>query len=310
MNAEAGRQWAVAKWLPIIGLAIATGVGAWLGVMTPATSAPPPADGLPPLLRQIIGATRSAGSALVTYTSVAAGSNPLLSSTSNGSGVVDFASGEFRTVSVQHSTELAGEGGGQPRPSPESSTVEEIMADGRLYQRLPSVGVGGLEWPGISWIRLPPLAQSPPIVFGPVDQSDAVQALQPLSEPYQRVSIVADGHTSIGGSSTARYKVTVVPRTCEARSIEPRPTTIDIWVAGDLRLVQARSVSKDTVAVPKKATTKGFHFPAELAGTIVTTSMLRVDHYGEVVPINPPHPIAQPSGSGISTLSIGSCPPP
>lgn len=299
--ADMARPSIILRWIPLTVLALGALVGAWVGASAGATST----STVPAVLRQIIEATRTAGSAKLTYSATTVGSTLLLSNTLLGHGVVDFRSGEYRTISIQHSTELAGSDGGPERPSPNVSTEEEVFYKGHAYVQVPGQHLGQSPW-----IKFPTVIETPPIVFGSFDQSEATQALTPLSEPYRDLSIAAVGRQLVEGIHTMLYRVTVSLRQCnEGLAGNGTPITVNLWVDRAQRLVQARTTTKTTYSIPKKALALGI--PSELSGAVVTTSTLEMYDYGAHVQIGSPQPIVHPSGSahGSGFFSVASsCP--
>ncbi len=286
--AGTARPSVILKWIPLTVVTVAAIVGAWLGVTAGATSA----TTVPAVLQQIIASTRAAGSAKLTYTATSVGSTPLLSHTIVGHGAVDFRSDQYRTISIQRSTELSSSGGGPERPAPSVSTNEEVFYKGHDYVELPGPYFGQPQW-----TEFPSVTETPPIVFGSFDQSEATQALSALSQPYRQLSIATVGQQFIGGTRTTLYRVTVVPRRCaEGLTSVETPITVNIWVDGEQRLVQARTTTRTTYTISKQVLALGL--PSELDGTVVSTSTLSMYDYGTHVQIAAPQPIFHPSGSG------------
>lgn len=298
-----GRPLVVLRWVPLAALTAAVGIGAWLGSTWQSTPAAPAQS----RLQEIIDSTKQAGSAQVTYSSVSTGSNSLLVSTSSGSGVVDFASGDFRINSIQHSTDLSSENGQPEHPVPDVSTNEEVKAGDHLYDSI-------AEFPGSpstdQWIKPPTLTESPPIVFGAFDGSDASGALQPLSLPYQRLAITANGQRVVEGDRTTLYQVTVFPKRCDISPLATRGSSqVDLWVDSRMRLVQAADTIQTAIPrPPSAATAQRSHIPAERLGERTTTSTLRLFDFGTPVQISVPRPLVHESGGSLTFSTSSGCP--
>lgn len=300
MMAGKARPWVLLKWLPLTVLSLAAVVGAWFGATAGTTSTAAAPTGL----WQIIASTRAAGTARLAYSTASVGPTPLLSNTIVGGGVVDFTSNQYRTVSIQHSTEISSSDGGPERLSPSVSTDEEVFYKGHVYERIPgAAGLGEAQW-----IRFPTLSEIPPIVFGSFDQSEATEALRPLSEPHTGLSLVTVGRQSIDGIRATHYRATLVPQRCdEGLASLQTPIRIDLWVDGEHRIVQARSTTSTSYTRPEKGLP--FGLPSYLNGTVVMTSTLHIYDYGAHVLIDSPEPILRPGGSGFAVLS-SRCPHP
>jgi hypothetical protein len=302
--ATTARWRALLTWMPLALLTVITGLGAWLGATAAATSPATSGDSAQQVLDQIIASTRAAGSARVTYSSVSVGSTPLLTSTLRGTGVVNFSSGAFQTVSTERSTQLSSQNDQPQQERPDVSTNEQVLFRGRLFQRV-SIPVGaGLEASELPWIKFPFQRETPPIVFGAFDQSEATQALQALSQPHQSLSVTTSVGRPIDGSATTFYRMTVVPPQCGSSPAKKHPPVrIDVWVDRSQRIVQAVSTSVSTLSRPPNLP-KGFTMSAQAFGTVTTTSALRLYDYGTTVRIGPPQPLVPRDWASGSALSV------
>lgn len=170
-------------------------------------------------------------------------------------------------------------------------------AHGALYIQVPIPYFGQPQWN-----KFPIVTETPPIVFGSFDQSEATEALTSLTEPYRQLSIATVGQQFVEGTHTTLYRVTVVPRRCaEGLTSVETPITVNLWVDGEQRLVRARTTTRTTYTIPKRALA---YFPSDFGGTVVTTSTLQMYDYGTHVQIASPQPIFHPGGSGYGSGSF------
>ena len=273
--------WALVGLVAVAGLA-----GALLGVANRAVA--PPAQ---PSVSAIVAATRSAGTARFTYSSVAASRNPLLRSVSAGKGAVDFRTGSVTTVERSTDRNIEKDGNAPSRQVTQTMVDSQIWIKHSFYTQLNVTGQPVL----IPWIQAKvPTGSSGPL--GVLDEVDPFGFLDgELSIHGTRVERLQS--ESVGGMAATKYRI-VVP-TCNGSSTATDPQeelgTINIWLDGQGRLVQVRDVFHLTDPVKS------------LSGRSTTVSVVRLFDFGAPVTISAPKEV-RPEGQGGSVIFFSMSP--
>jgi hypothetical protein len=267
-------------WVLVSLVAVAGLVGALVGVANQ-----PHAPSAHLRLSAIIAATRSAGTARFTYSSITTSSNPFLRSHSEGEGAVDFRTGSISTVERDTSTNVAQNGNGPVRPFVQTQVVRQVWVGRSYYTQFNDVGdpqfadvwVKG-EFPAGSSGALGVLDQIGPlgVLDGEVDLSGTrVDRLGP------------------GDRTATRYRV-VIP-TCAKPPPSDKPRVVFgpvlLWLDGDGRLSRVRVVLHQTDSV------------GSFAHGSITVSTIRFADFGGLVAIATPHDVATRGESAIAILS-------
>jgi hypothetical protein len=218
---------------------VAAGAGEGIAGQTP-TSNPLSATRQ---ISRILTATRRAGTARFSYSSVSTSTNPLLASSTVGNGEVDFALGSMRTVERDRNTELSGAGGASSKAVAQDTVMDDIWIGRTEYTRLgPVLAVTGSPWlKEITW---------PKGSFGALGALEQLGPLGDLSldESVPGLHLESAGSATVHGVATHAFLV-VLP-TCAATrprdGISESMGPVELWVDGHDRLVKARmSVTED-----------------------------------------------------------------
>jgi hypothetical protein len=224
----------------VVGVAVAAVVGQ---VQSPAAS---PTNSLANLL----ATTAAAGSAHLRISTVGLSADPAERSASVATGVIDFTTGSFRFIQVNHETTFTSTNGGAPRPVPYNWSETEIAIGQSLYEK-DAVFVPGIRSPVPSTWNKFINPRNVHQAFGLDAGTIAENAVSGLSGILPVTSMHSLGPATVNGVSTTRYVVTYgSPELCGSRSPrraagasvdEPviRPTTV--WVDAQGRLVQIRA---------------------------------------------------------------------
>jgi hypothetical protein len=233
----------------------------------------------------VIAATRSAGTARFTYSSVAASRDPLLRSRSTGKGAVDFRTGSVTTVERSTSTGISQDGNAPSRQVTQTMLNSQIWVDHMFFTQF---GVTGQHF-AIGWIKAK-LPNGSSGLLGMLDEVAPIGFLD--SELGVRGTEVELLRSEVlGGEATTRYRV-VVPTCSSARSPQSVLGSIDLWLDGEGRLVQVRDVLHTTDAV------------RSIAGRSTTVSTVRLFDFGAPVTISAPKAVLPPGQGGVAFLAI------
>ena len=247
-------------------------------------------------LSGVLAATKAAGTAHLDYTGLGTSPNPLLRGSSSGSGVVDFASGTFRTSETDHEMEWSSQNGGPVHAQAQTTSESDIAIGSTLYQ---SFGPGGL--PG-GWMKTPGRRDEGALGLASADGLGVV--LSALTGSVTTVSVRELGTDSVDGAPATRYLVRTEPRPIcpePGRKLPQGSTTV--WVDSDGRLVQARdsfTISATFGASLRKKIPDLADVPS---GPRTLTSTLRLSAFGASVHVAAP--TLQRSG-GSTVFSAGS----
>ena len=261
----------------LVGLvAVATGIGAWLGVSSAPAGGPVQA-----WVAQVLATTQAAGTVRFTYTSVTTSSDPQLRSSASGSGAVDFAN------NAAQSTEIG----------PPSASSNSVIRLGRaVYLDLAAPGQ-----PHDMWINIGRPPDSGQGVLG-LEFTNAGAALAGFSGPFHAVRVEDLGSNVVDGVPATGYRVISEPICASSRSGHLSDTTgpTELWIDGDGRLVQVRSTFSLSVEEPTGTPSAGEH----PEGAAATTEVIRFFGYGKPVAITAPPSSRHPLGQSISTFAI------
>jgi hypothetical protein len=273
----------VLPWALVSLVAVAGLLGALVGV---ANQPSPPASQL--RVSEVIAATRAAGTARFSYSSVAASRNPLLRSASFGEGSVDFTDDSVTTVEQSTSKSISQNGNAPSRQVTQTMFNNQIWVDHTFYTQL---DVGGKHL-AIGWIKAK-LPTGSSGLLGMLDEVDPIGFLDgELGIRGTKIELI--GSEMLDGMATTKYRV-VVP-TCGTASTTGSPQNvlgaIDLWLDSEGRLVQVRDVLHSTDPV------KSF------AGGSTTISTARLFDFGAPVTISAPKAVLPPGQGGVAFLSI------
>jgi hypothetical protein len=263
----------------LVGLvAIATGIGAWLGLSAAPIGGPAQA-----WVAQVLATTQAAGTVRFTYTSLTTSSNPNLQSSASGSGAVDFASNSARATEIDT----------------HSASSNSVIRLGRaLYVDIAPPGQPHDRW--ISMGRPPGGDQGElGLAF-----TNAGAALSAFSGLFHAVRVEDLGSNVVDGVPATGYRVISEPVCASLRSGHLSDTTgpTELWVDGDGRLVQVRSTFSLSMEEPTSTPSAGEH----PEGTATTTDVIRFSGYGDPVTITAPPLPLHPAAQSISTFAVSS----
>jgi len=237
---------------------------------------------------EIVAATRSAGTARFTYSSVAASRNPLLRSSSTGKGAVDFRTGSVTTAERSTSLNISQDGNAPNRRVTETMLNAQIWVGHTFYTQL---DVGGQHFAN-GWIKakLPSGSSS---LLGMLDEVTPIGFLDgELGIRGTKVERLRS--ENLNGMEVTRYRV-VVP-TCSGTSTASSPQrvlgSIDLWLDGEGRLVQVRDVLRFTDPL------KSF------AGHSTTVSTARLFDFSAPVTISAPKSVLPTGQGGVAFFSL------
>ena len=141
-----------------------------------------------------LAATKAAGTAHVDLVSVTASPDPNMRGSGAGSGVVNFATGDFRLSVTEHSISFSSQNGGPFHPQAETNTNEQIAIGQSLYQNFePPRPPRQLE-------RAVVPRDTGVLGLGSADAFGAV--LSPLGKPFSVVSVTNLGAAVVSGVAT------------------------------------------------------------------------------------------------------------
>jgi hypothetical protein len=259
---------------------------------------------------QLLSATARAGSAHFAYTEATTSSNPLLSSTVSGAGVVDFPAGRVRVHEVeQHVVQqvVPGPTSAVALPHTQASHPEPVnvlapagAGTHEEHDAIDMVGLGKLDYERLGgldsrWLSMGDL-RDPHAQLGLEFVGDAAVALGGLEGTQPVAAVQRGGHGLVDGTVTTRYLVTNAPPGCEEKTTNIRIPAVRgataVWVDDEGRLVRARYTFSYTLPQdPAKA------FPS---GTTKTTATLTFSRFGAPVAITTPSPLMTAPGSSKS----------
>jgi hypothetical protein len=264
----------------LVGLvAVATGVGAWLGV-----SSAPAGGQAQAWVAQVLATTQTAGTVRFTYSSVTTSSNPHLRSSASGSGVVDFATDAARATEIR-----AGNG----------SSDGQVRLGRTVYISFAPPGQ-----PQAIWINIGRPPDSGQDLLG-LDFTNAAGALTGFSGPFHAVRVEDLGSAVVDGIPSTGYRVISGPTCTSSHSDPPSDNAgpTDLWVDGSGRLVQVRSTFSASMGPPPTGTPSADGFPRSDRGTATTTTVLRFTGYGAPVTISAPPASRSPLGHSTSIFA-------
>jgi hypothetical protein len=198
-------------------------------------------------LHDALAATTASGSAHVRYSSVTTSPGSPSWSAVVGSGVVDFATGNYRVLEVNHSAVSVSTNGGPRHQEIQIFSQSSIAIGQTVYRRLrPTAGKvpGSSALPFTPWIteRLPRDARRSLGLGAGIGAQDAVAGLDSVT-PITAVRTLGPG--TVDGVETTRYLVISEPLYVCGRhgktlfSERVGPTTV--WVDADGRIVQVKT---------------------------------------------------------------------
>jgi hypothetical protein len=270
----------VLPWALVGLLAVAGLVGALVGV---ANQPSPPATQRS--VSEVIAATRAAGTARFTYSSVAASRNPLLRSASFGEGSVDFTDDSVTTVEQSTNKSISQNGNAPSRQVTQTMSNDQIWVDHAFYTQL---NVGG-QHSEIEWIKAK-LPSGSSGLLGTLDEVDPIGFLDgELGIRGTKIELTRS--EMLGGMATTRYRV-VVPTCSTGSSPQNVLGAIDLWLDSHGRLVQVRDVLHSTDPI------KSF------AGGSTTMSTARLFDFGTPVTISAPKAVLPPGQGAAAFLLI------
>lgn len=242
-------------------------------------------------VKGVLATTSAAGSAHFTYVSVTSSPDSSSRNSDSGSGVVDFAHGDFQVTQVNHQVAYEVVGGKAPHQTLDTWSEETIGIGKSVYQNL---AAPVSDWGKYSEQRDPHRALG-------LDQASAAEnALAALSGLVPVASVRDLGPGTASGLHATRYRVTDQTLDyCEAH--EPKisitlvaPTTV--WVDGQGRIVQAAVSQRGDASIARLFTALGLGAPA---GTppASTTTFLHFSDFGAAVHIAAP--ALGPNHSGV-----------
>lgn len=260
----------------LVGLvAVATGIGAWLGV-----SSAPAGGSAQAWVAQVLATTRAAGTVRFTYasaTSMTTSSDSLIRSSNSGSGALDFADDAARA------TEIQGQHG---------SSSSQIRLGRTVY-----IGINIPGQPHDRWFDFGQPSHIDQGLLG-LEFTNASGALAGFYGPFHAVRVEDLGSAVVDGIPATGYRVISRPLCSSSRSGPPSDTAgpTELWVDGVGRLVQVRSTSSVSVRPPPIGTPSGHRDPGSAGGRVTTTGVIRFFGYGDPVTITAPplprHPLA------------------
>ena len=265
----------------LVGLvAVATGIGAWLGLSTAPAGGPAQA-----WVAQVLATTQAVGTVRFTYTSVTTSSNPDLQSSASGSGAVDFADNSARA------TEIRAEKG---------SSGSQVRLGRTVY-----MGIAAPGQPHDMWINIGRPPDGGQDLLG-LEFTNAAGALAGFSGPFHAVRVEDLGSAVVDGVPSTGYRVISGPICASSRSGPPSDTTgpTDLWVDGGGRLVQVRSTSSVSVGAAPAGTPSAAEPPRSEWGTATTTDIIRFSGYGEPVTITAPPLPRLPLAHSTTTFAV------
>jgi hypothetical protein len=276
----------VLPWALVGLVTVAGSVGALVGVANQ-----PPAPLTQPKLSEVLSATRAAGTARFTYSSVATSRNPLLRTGTVGKGAVDFRTDSVTTVDRSTSLSISHDGNAPSRQITQTMLNDQISINRTFYTQF---GIAGQHF-AIGWIE----AELPSGSSGLLSMLDEVAPIGFLdSELGVRGTKVERLRSEVlAGEDTTKYRV-VVPTCSSVGSPRRVLGSIDLWLDDQGRLVQVRDVLHSTDPV------------LSLAGRSTTVSTVRLFNFGAPVTISAPKAVLPAGQGGVSFISLSpkACP--
>jgi hypothetical protein len=248
-------------------------------------------------LSQWMAATRRAGTARFTYSSVAHGADVLLSTTT-GEGEVDFATDSVSTTESDHSTGLSGPGAGPLQPDIRTVVIRRVWIGRTNYIQppLPARAVGSGWFEG---------ATSPAGTFGPLGALSTVSPFDTLSAEASAAALRIEqtGGAVVDGVGTTTYLVALP--TCRApehgAETEESISPTEVWVDGHGRIVRAADSTR--FDVPAGTFDHDSLAGRALVGRSTISSMVRLFDFGRPVTIATPQ-LRSPGSTGSSGFAI------
>jgi hypothetical protein len=291
----------------LVGLVTVAGLG---GALVGATNQPSASAQL--RLSAIDAATRAAGTARFTYSAITTSTNPLLRSTSYGRGRVDFTTESLSTVEDDRQTSLESSDGGPSLPTTQTNVNSQIWIGNTNYESFNPVGSGSDD----SWTKDGSSTVASGLgTFGIFSNVDPISTLA-ADAAAPGVTMENLGSEMVGTIMTTRFRLTVP--TCNVEGAGPLRIAVsptDLWIDGQDRLVQARSVVSITVprtfTLPKSITKnfpgyKSLAAPGPFAGQSTTISTVRLFAFGARAAIMAPKTVDSAGSSTGFAISTGS----
>ena len=224
----------VLPWALVGLVAVAGLVGALVGVANQ-----PSAPAIQLRASQVIAATRAAGTARFTSSSVAASRNPLLRLASFGEGSVDFTNDSVTTVEQSTNKSISQSGNAPSRQVTQTVLNDQIWVDHTFYTRL---DVGG-QPSEMEWIKAK-VPNGSSGLLGMLDEVDPIGYLDgELGIRGTKIELIRS--EMLDRMATTKYRV-VVPTCSTGSSPQNVLGAIDLWLDGEGRLVQVRDVLHST----------------------------------------------------------------
>ena len=295
----------VFPWALVGLVATASAAGAWFGV-----NASPISSAGPTLVEQIIRATRSTGTALFAYSQMRTSPNPLLNSSTHGTGAVNFRTLSVSTSESDRSTNLSSTNGSPERPVVQTQTNAQIWIGRTTYIRLsaPNQFLGGQWSSGVTF---------PANSFGPLGALTDVSPIDSLAndETIPNLQVEDLGDTQLDGVTAARYEL--IAQQCSIASGKDGydyPGPLEVWVDSSDRLLKAKESNQESVSVHQLgAIAARFPDAGALAGRSTIVSTVRLSDFGKALSISVPARSVtlggSSSGSGFTIRSRNACPP-
>jgi hypothetical protein len=302
----------VLPWALLLLIGVGTGLGALLGAAnSPGTagsagSAVLTGSRAQRWLSGVLAATKAAGSAHLHYSLITTSPNQDLRGSGSGSGVVDFATRNFRVSETDHGIEVSSENGGPMRAQAETTTNAQIAIGRSVYENF---GRPGFE---DNWTKLSiPRDEA---ALGLASAGGFGGLLSVLTGPFSAVDVSDLGTTVVSGEPATRYLVQVQVAPKCPRSQHPRtpPGRASVWVDAQGRLVQVRMTSSFSAKLPASFVKSNPEIAGQPLGPITLTSTLRFSAFGAAVHIEAPnlaksHGRTFMVGGGSSTGTAVSC---
>ncbi len=278
----------VVPWA-LLGLVIVAGaVGAGLGLSSVSTITP---GG--PKLSEVIAATRAAGTARFTFSSVGSSPDPEHRSISIGKGVVDFRSNSMTTDQRNLSTGSSERDGAGPQAGSTTMLDDQTWIGRTFFARL---GLEG-EYASSPWVE----GHFPRGSYGSLGVLDEVDPVGSFENDIgvHGTKVQSTGTALVRKESATTYRVTLPACATKNTSMGFRDAIgpVDLWVDDQGRLIQVRNVVRVTSTTGSDP------------GLTTITSTIRLFDFGVPATIEAPKVLPAHGQSAIAflTLSPKSC---
>jgi hypothetical protein len=269
--------WALLSLLVLAGLG-----GAGFGMATQ-----PSKSSASPEVSKILAATRAAGTARFSYSSVMSSANPLLRAVFMGKGSVDFHAAAMRSTQSITSTGVSITGDAAPRRKIQTSLSGEIWINDHYYIQLP------LPFGAMQWIESGlPVASSG--AFG------VIENLGSLSDLFTEIEMPGAtiqnlGPQTLSGIPTTQYLLTPsCSEEKEAVGVRESIGPVHLWVDDMGRLTRASGVISTRIlrrTYPNSALSR-----YQPIGDSITRSTLRLSGFGTAVLVRAPKSTVSSAG--------------